>query len=119
MAFKSNFERTVQKLLPKWTKYEVDTIHFIQPEKKRTYKPDWKIRENVYLEAKGKWTREDRQKHLWLREQHPELTIYMLFMKAFNPIYKGSKTTYADFCEEHGIEWADIKMGIPKHWVKK
>lgn len=119
MTFKSNFERQVRKLLPKYVKYEEDTITYLQPEKKRKYKPDWKVKPNVYIETKGKFTREDRQRHLWIREQHPELTIYMLFMNAFNKIAKNSTTTYADWCEANNIEWADFKMGIPKHWLKK
>ena len=31
-------------------------------------------------------------------------------------IRKGSKTTYADFCEKHGIVWAEKE--IPTDWLK-
>jgi len=119
MAFRSKFESQVRKLLPKWVKYEAKTIHFKQPEKDRKYNPDWMVNDTTFIESKGKFTREDRQKHLWLREQHPELTIYMFFMNAFNKIHKGSSTTYADWCEANNIEWADFKMGIPKKWLQK
>ena len=118
-AYKSKFEATVHKIIGKKFPYEPEYIQFVQPEKTRKYLPDFKLRKNVYLEVKGKWTHEDRQKHLWLKEQHPEITIYLLFMSAFNKIRKGSRTTYADFCEKHGLKWADFKMGIPKSWLKQ
>ena len=119
MAFKSNFERTVRKLLPKWIKYEAATIEFKQPEKDRKYNPDWMVNETTFIETKGKLDLATRQKHIWIKQQHPEIIVYFLFMNAFNRITKKSKTTYADWCEANGFEWADIKMGIPKHWVKK
>ncbi len=118
MAYKSKFEATVAKALGKKAKYEAEVIHFVQPEKERFYRPDFKLKDGVFIEAKGLFSREDRAKHIWIREQHPELTIYMLFMNAFKTLDKRSKTTYADWCESNGIEWADFKMGIPKHWVQ-
>jgi len=118
MAYKSNFERKVAKLLGKRVKYEAETIEFLQPEKKRKYLPDFKVKENVFIETKGKLDIETRKKHEWIKQQRPEITIYMLFMNAFNKIRKGSPTTYADWAEKVGIEWADFGMGIPKHWLK-
>lgn len=117
--FKSNFERQVRKLLPKWIKYEVSKVHFKQPEKDRIYNPDWTVRDNVFIETKGKLDLATRQKHLWIKQQHPEITVYFLFMNAFNRITKKSKTTYADWAEANGFEWADFKVGIPLHWIKK
>ena len=116
--YKSKFEAQVAKVLPKKVKYEADVIHFVQPEKKRKYIPDWKIRDKVYIETKGKLDLEARQKHIWIKEQRPDITVYFLFMNAFNRIRKGSKTTYADWCEANGFEWADFKMGIPKEWFE-
>ena len=116
--YKSKFEAQVAKVLPKKVKYEADVIHFVQPEKKRKYIPDWKIRDKVYIETKGKLDLEARQKHIWIKEQRPDITVYFLFMNAFNRIRKGSKTTYADWCEANGFEWADFKVGIPKHWFE-
>ena len=116
-SYKSKFEATVAKVLPKGTEYEPITIDFVQPMKKRKYKPDFVLPNGLIIETKGKWTQEDRQKHVWLREQRPDLRICLLFMSAFNRIRKGSKTTYADFCNQHGIEWADFNVGIPKEWL--
>jgi hypothetical protein len=58
-----------------------------------------------------------RQKHRWLAEQYPELDIRFVFMRASNPIYKGSKTTYADWAERYEIPWADGR--IPEEWLKE
>jgi len=45
------------------------------------------------------------------------LDIRFVFLRASNKIYKGSKTTYAAWCERHGFEWAE--GSIPTDWYKK
>ena len=40
----------------------------------------------------------------------------MLFYNANQKIKKGSKTSYADWCDKHGIKWADKK--IPPEWIE-
>ena len=55
-----------------------------------------------------------RKKHLLIKSQHPELDIRMVFQNSKGKIRKGSKTTYADFCDKNGIMWADKQ--IPKEW---
>ena len=52
-----------------------------------------------------------------VKEQHKDLDIRMVFMHAKNKIYKGSKTTYADWCNKHGYIWAE--KTIPMEWLKK
>ena len=37
-------------------------------------------------------------------------------MSAKTKIRKGSKTTYGDFCDKHGIIWAE--KDLPKSWLK-
>ncbi len=120
--FKSKFEETVSSHLQEQEReiqYEVDTIPFLQPEVKRKYKPDFKIADNVYVECKGIFSVEDRKKMLWVREQHPDKTFYILFYNAYQKLRKGSTTTYAEWCDKHGFIWADwFKSGrsIPKEW---
>lgn len=113
--YKSGLERQAAKLLPNWVQYEADKIKYTVV---HTYHPDWKIRDNLYIETKGKFTAADRAKHLHIKQQHPEVTVHFLFSKPFNKLNKASSTTYADWCEKHGFEWADIKDGIPKDWLK-
>ena len=58
---------------------------------------------------------EDRKKHLLVKEQNPELDIRLVFQSAKSKLRKGSKTTYADYCDKHGIRWAE-KI-IPQAWI--
>ena len=53
---------------------------------------------------------------LYLKEQHPELDFRMVFQNANQKIKKGSKTSYADYCDKHGIKWAN-KL-IPDEWYE-
>ena len=92
------------------------TVPFTVPEKKRTYLVDFTLPNGILVEAKGRWTTEDRAKHLLIKKQHPELDIRILFMSAKTKIIKGSKTTYGDFCDKNGIIWAE--KNIPESWLK-
>jgi len=49
-----------------------------------------------------------------IKKQHPELDIRILFMSSKTKIRKGSKTTYGDYCDKHGIVWAE--KSIPSDW---
>ena len=111
--YKSNFEAEFAKRYPRLG-YEQDKITY---EVTHTYNPDWKVRDGVYIETKGLWKAQDRAKHLHIREQHPEITIYLVFQNPNNKLNRASKTTYAQFCDKHGIEWATIDS-IPKEWLK-
>ena len=70
---------------------------------------------SIVIETKGLWKLEDRQKMLLLKEQHPDIDFRMVFYNANQKIKKGSKTTYAMWCERHNIKWAHKK--IPKEWL--
>ena len=121
--FKSNFEELVATTLKqKGVKfgYETTKLPFLQPEKKRVYKPDFELPETAcFIETKGKLTVADRQKMVWIKEQYPNLRIVILFQRADNFIRRGSKTRYSDWADSVGIEWADWhKDGIPTNWLK-
>jgi hypothetical protein len=68
------------------------------------------------VETKGRWVIEDRKKHLLIKKQHPELDIRIVFQNAKTKIRKGSKTTYGDYCDKHGIIWAE--KNVPESWLK-
>lgn len=112
--YKSRLELRAQELLPN-APYEQEKLAYV---KEHTYTPDFKLRDNVYLECKGRFLSEDRAKHLLIRKQHPEITTYFLFERPFNTLNKASKTTYADWCEKHGYEWTTLADGIPAHWLE-
>ena len=54
---------------------------------------------------------------LAVKECNPDLDIRMIFQRPFNKIYKGSKTTYAMWCEKHDILWSSYQ-NIPESWLK-
>ena len=41
----------------------------------------------------------------------------MVFQNPKAKISKGSKTTYASYCDKHGIQWAEKQ--IPESWINE
>ena len=101
--------------------YETDTISYHWPERMARYTPDFKLPKPgggfFFLEVKGRWSTPDRQKMILVRQQHPDIDIRMLFQRASNRLYKGSKTTYGDWCDMNGIPWCD--KSLPDDWLLK
>ena len=94
--------------------YEATKLEYIQPETKHTYTPDFHVSPHIVIETKGRWVVEDRMKMLLVIKQHPEIDFRMVFYNANQKIKKGSKTSYADWCDKHGIKWAN--KYIPQEW---
>ena len=82
----------------------------------KTYTPDFILPNGVIIESKGRFVLDDRKKHLKVREQNPELDIRFVFSNSRNKIRKGSKTTYAMWCEKNNFLYADKR--IPDEWIK-
>lgn len=97
--------------------YEKLKVKYTVPARDATYTPDFRLPNGVIIEGKGLWDTEDRQKMLLVKQQHPELDIRMIFSRSSSPLYKGSPTTYAAWCEKHQILYAD-KL-IPESWLKE
>ena len=97
--------------------YENLKIKFIQPSKVRTYTPDFVLPNGIIIETKGRFTSADRQKHLLVQDQFPELDIRFVFSNPNQKINKTSKTSYALWCEKHGFIYA--KESIPVAWLKE
>ena len=100
--------------------YEARSLTYTVPERKRKYTPDFFIvtasGKEIIVETKGRWLRADRLKMKLVVEQHPHLEIRMVFQNPNAPISKGSKTTYAAWCDRHlGIPWA--KGDVPDAWI--
>lgn len=97
--------------------YEDTTIRYIKPETKHRYTPDFFItKKGIYIETKGRFLPEDRKKHLLIKQQHPDVDIRFVFTRSKSPIRKGSKTTYADWCEQNGFQYADKE--VPTVWLQ-
>jgi hypothetical protein len=99
-------------------KYEDGKIPYVQPEKARKYSPDFRIG-TIILETKGRFQTADRQKHLWIKEQHPELDIRFVFYDETAKLSKRSNTTYAQWCEKFGFKYCTFRTGIPEEWQKE
>jgi len=91
-------------------------ISFTQPATDRTYTPDFILPNNIIIETKGRFTLEDRKKHLWIQEQ-TDHDIRFVFSNSRVRIRKGSKTTYGMWCEKHNFLYADKE--IPEEWFNE
>lgn len=97
--------------------FEELTIPYVKPEKPSRYTPDFVLTNGIIIESKGRFLTEDRQKHLLIQKQHPDLDIRFVFSNSRTKISKRSKTTYADWCIKHGFLYADKE--IPDAWLKE
>ena len=116
-GYRSGFEHKVADQLTEAKikfEYENTVIKYIKPQTNHTYTIDFTLPNGILVETKGRWVLEDRKKHMLIKDQHPELDIRMVFQNPRGKIRKGSKTTYADFCDKHGIIWAE--KTVPEEW---
>lgn len=117
-GYRSGFENKVASALSEQKikfEYEVTQVEYIKPQTNHKYTVDFTLPNGILIETKGRWTTEDRKKHLLIKKQHPELDIRFVFQNPNGKIRKGSKTSYGDYCDKHGILWADKE--IPKAWL--
>lgn len=96
-------------------RYEALKLPYVVPAATHQYTPDYVLDNGIVLEAKGWFLPEDRKKHLYVRETNPDLDLRFVFQRAKSPLYKGSPTSYADWCTKHGFLYAD--KHIPVSWL--
>lgn len=117
-GFRSGLEvklgQQIQAATGKPPRYEDLHIKYEVPASIHTYTPDFPLPNGILIEGKGLWDHTDRAKHMFVRLQYPELDIRLVFSNANARLYKGSKTTYAMWCDQHGIKWAHKE--IPAEW---
>lgn len=119
-AYRSGLEKAVAAALALAEvpfAYEAYKVPFEQPAKARTYTPDITLHNGVVVELKGLFAAEDRAKHLWVRAQHPDLDLRFVFSNPLAKLYKGSPTTYADWCQKHGYRYAH--KAVPVAWTRE
>ena len=97
--------------------YEQYYLPYTMPETSHKYTPDFILKNGIIIEAKGLFELDDRKKHLRIKELYPNLDIRFVFQNPANKIRKGSKTTYADWCNKYGFKYAN-KL-IPASWFKE
>ena len=116
IKFRSKLEERVATLLMTLgVSYEYESTkvpYTIQ----NNYTPDFVLPNYVHLEAKGYWAAEDSRKILAVKKDNPELDLRMVFQSPYNKISKRSKTTYAQWCDRHGIPWTAFHE-IPIEWL--
>ena len=119
-VFRSGLEKDFIKLLESYSiepNYESRKLEYIVPESKHVYTPDFPVSPHIVIETKGRWVLEDRQKMLLIIKQYPDIDFRIVFYNANQKIKKGSKTTYAMWCDKHGFKWAH--KTIPPEWIEE
>jgi hypothetical protein len=97
-------------------RYESLAIPFLQPAKPRKYTPDYLITSNgIIIETKGRFVTADRQKHLLVKAQYPDLDIRFVFSNSRQRISKQSATTYGVWAEQKGFKYAS--KSVPPNWL--
>jgi predicted nuclease of restriction endonuclease-like RecB superfamily len=124
VTYRSLLEVSVAKeLWAKHTKgsfvYSYEPVVFSYTLRDREYNPDFEILRKdgsaVYVEVKGYFDRDSVRKMLAVKECNPDETFVLLFAKD-NPIRKGAKMRYSDWCKKHGF---DYSIGeVPDRWLK-
>ena len=122
-GYRSGLEVTIAEELRRLNipfSYETERLSFLIPQRSAKYTPDFilpKVGGVWYLETKGRWVTADRQKHVLIKKQLPQLDLRFLFQNANAKLYKGSKTSYADFCIKNGFAFAHKR--IPDEWIEE
>lgn len=129
--FRSNFELKVSKQIieagAQW-KYEWKKFVYYQVQRnivicencgpvkalvRREYLPDFFLSNGVVIEAKGRFTSEDRAKLIAVKKYHPDLDL-RVFFQYNGKLRKTSEDRYMDWANKNGFPAA---VGvIPKEW---
>lgn len=117
MKFRSKYEETVYNTAVGEgfdLEYETYSLPYLI---KGNYYPDFTLPNGIIVEAKGYFDSRARAKMIAVKKHNPTLDIRMLFMNSRTKVRKGSKLTYADWCEKYGYPYADGM--IPLSWFKE
>ena len=120
--FRSKSEEKIYNLLKEKNipcEYEKGKIEYEWLENK-TYVPDFFLLEiGIILEVKGRFVREDRKKHLFIRKQKPELDIRFIFDNPKAKLYKGGKMTNGSWCDKYKFKYSSLREGVPEEWINE
>ena len=114
--YRSGLEKKVADLMDNLGvsyEYESTIVPYVI---QHNYTPDFLLPSGIFLECKGYWDPEDRRKIKAVKKQNPDIEILMIFQAPYNRISKSSKTTYAQWCDKHGIRWSSYQE-IPIDWL--
>lgn len=118
LGFRSGLEASIAAQLDRaGVPYEFEklVVRYLKMPPPARYTPDFKLPNGIIIETKGRFLTADRQKHKWIKQQHPDLDVRFVFSRAATRISKTSQTSYAQWCEEYGFQWHD--KVIPQSWL--
>lgn len=107
-----SFEVVVQRTIVKGSCTSCGSNKF---DKRHDYTPDFFLDNGIIVEAKGRFTPDNRRLYAAFVEQYPDEDFRMLFQRD-DRIRKGSDTRYSDWCKAHGIKF-HIGKTIPEEWI--
>ena len=115
-GWRSGLEERVSKELDEGgVKYEYETMKIkYEVNEIRTYTPDFILTNGVIVETKGRFVAADRNEHLLIQRQFDD-DIRLVFQNAKAKLFKGAKSTYADWCDKNNFLWA--QGSIPEEWL--
>lgn len=119
-GFRSGLEESIaRKLTSQGVSFTFEelVIKYTRPLREARYTPDFVLPNGIIIESKGRFVTADRQKHILVKTQHPELDIRFVFSNSRSRITKLSATTYGDWCDKHGFKYSDKE--IPEAWLKE
>ncbi|WP_210321204.1 hypothetical protein [Aquibium microcysteis] len=110
-------ERIAEELAAKGihVTFEGAKAYYTPPIKTRSYTTDFPLPNGIWVETKGRFTTDDRQKHKAIKTEHPDLDIRFVFSNSNARLSKGSKTTYGMWCVQYGFPFAD--KSVPQAWL--
>jgi hypothetical protein len=117
MKFRSKFEEEVyNNVVNEGLKVEFEPFK-LPYLTKGNYLPDFGLPNGIIVEAKGYFDARSRAKMIAVKKHNPKLDIRFVFMNSRNKLRKGSKTTYAEWCEKYGFKYSEST--IPLKWFKE
>ena len=117
-GYRSGLEETIARQLEAAgiaVSFETHRVPYTVPESTHRYTPDFVLPNGIVVESKGIFSPEDRAKHLLVKAQHPDLDIRFVFSRSSAKLYKGSKTTLAQWAAANGYLCAQSR--IPEAWL--
>ena len=100
-------------------RYEKESFVYYR---KGRYTPDFTVdgEHPFHIEVKGYWFPADRSRILAVVTNNPDMRLLVALQAPNNKITKTSNTTYAMWCQRHGICWSTIPIPqeVLDQWVK-
>lgn len=112
MSYDSKLEELLHRGPLKNCKHHPDTIEYTVPARDAKYTPDFEVKKNHVLEAKGRFrTMAEAKKYIHVRDSNPDLILEFVFENPECPMpgarrrRDGTKRTMREWAEENGFKW--------------